>query len=304
MSMRSLPAEWVTQRERGSATLLHVMTFISMRCGRRVVRCILYGVVSYYFAFAPKARRHSRNYLRRALGREPGARDRFRHLLYFASAIHDRVYLLHGRFDLFDIDIAGDEPVRARFLSGKGAILMGAHMGSFEIIHTIGKRQPGLQVAMAMYEDNARKISEMLAAINPAAKPQIIALGHIDTMLKIHDCLERGAFVGVLGDRSLRDEPGQVVKFLGSDASFPTGAMRVAALLRQTVYFMAGLYCGGNRYRVVFEPVADFSSIPAGQRDAVVREAIVRYAALLEAQCLADPYNWFNFSDFWHASTA
>ena len=265
-------------------------------------RCILYCIVAYYFAFAPRARRQSRTYLRRALGREPLAKDRFRHLLYFASTLHDRVYLLHERYDLFDIDIAGDQFVRERFLGGKGAILMGAHVGSFEIIHAIAKREPGLRVAMAMYEDNARKISEMFAAINPAAKPQIIALGHIDTMLKIHECLERGAFVGLLGDRSLREEPGQVVTFLGSAAIFPTGAMRAAALLRQPVVFMAGLYRGGNRYHVVFEPVADFTAIPAGQRDTAVREAVVRYAALLETVCLADPYNWFNFNDFWHAA--
>ena len=37
--------------------------------------------------------------------------------------------------------------------------------------------------------------------------------------------------------------------------------MRLAALLRQPVVLMLGLYCGGNRYDVVFEPVADFSAV-------------------------------------------
>lgn len=301
MTAPSLPAAWVTQRERGSPTLLRLMTFISLRLGRRVGRCFLYLVAAYYFAFGPRTRRHSRNYLRRALGREPGALDRYRHLLCFASAIHDRIYLLNERSDLFDIETEGEELVREHFRAGNGAILMGAHVGSFEITYTLSKRQPGLQVAMAMYEDNARKVNALLAAINPAVRPQVIALGQIDTMLKIHEYLERGAFVGLLGDRSLRDEPGLVVEFLGSPATFPTGAMRVAALLRQRVFFMVGLYRGGNRYRVVFEPLADFAATPRGQRDAAVRDAIVRYASLLEATCRAHPYNWFNFSDFWHA---
>ena len=302
MSSPSVPAEWVTQRERGSVTLLRLMSFISLRLGRRVGRCLLYAIVAYYFLFAPTTRRHSRDYLRRALGREPGPLDRYRHLLWFASVTHDRIYLLHGRYDLFDIAIEGDESVRERFRSGSGAILMGAHVGSFEITYSLGKRQPGLHVAMAMYEDNARKVNALLAAINPADRPQVIALGHFDAMLKLQECLERGAFVGVLGDRSLRNESGQVVDFLGAPAAFPTGAMRVAALLRQRVFFMAGLYCGGNRYRVVFEPLVDFAATPPRQRDAAVREAIVRYAALLEETCRAHPYNWFNFSDFWHAT--
>jgi len=302
MRSPSVPAQWVTQRERGSATLLRVMSFLSMRLGRRVGRCILYAITAYYFLFGPTTRRHSLDYLRRALGRKPGALDRYRHLLYFASAIHDRIYLLNGRYDLFDIAIEGDELVRERFRTGSGAILMGAHVGSFEITYSLGKRQPGLHVAMAMYEDNARKVNALMAAINPTDRPQIIALGHFDAMLKIQECLERGAFVGVLGDRSLRDEPGVVVDFLGSPATFPTGAMRVAALLRQRVFFMVGLYRGGNRYRVVFEPLVDFAATPARQRDVAVRDAIVRYASLLEATCRTDPYNWFNFSDFWHGT--
>jgi predicted LPLAT superfamily acyltransferase len=63
---------------------------------------------------------------------------------------------------------------------------------------------------------------------------------------------------------------------------------------------MAGLYRGGNRYHVVFRELADFSSLPRGNRDAEVSEAIRRYAAMLEECCRSDPYNWFNFYDFWH----
>ena len=67
---------------------------------------------------------------------------------------------------------------------------------------------------------------------------------------------------------------------------------------------MAGLYRGKNHYHVVFSEVADFSTIAAGERDAAVRAAIERYAALLDRCCRTDPYNWFNFFDFWHERTA
>jgi predicted LPLAT superfamily acyltransferase len=64
---------------------------------------------------------------------------------------------------------------------------------------------------------------------------------------------------------------------------------------------MVGLYCGGNRYHVVFEPIADFSAATPKSRDAVVRAAVERYAALLDQYCRSYPYNWFNFFDFWRA---
>lgn len=282
--------------------MLRIMTFLSLRLGRSGGRVFLYLIAAYFFTFAPTARRHARAYLRRALGREPTAADRFRHVLTFATTIHDRVYLMKGRLDLFAVSLDGEDLVWSACKAGNGAFLMGAHVGSFDIIRAVGQRQPGLQVAMAMYEDNARRVNAMLAAINPAAKPDVIALGHMDSMLKIQEYLGRGVFVGVLGDRTLGNEATQAVRFLGRPARFPIGAMRAAAIMRRPVIFMAGLYRGSNRYHIVFETLADFSSVEPGQRAAAVRAAIERYAALLEKYVRSDPYNWFNFFDFWRGS--
>src|SRR2546422_7288942 len=67
---------------------------------------------------------------------------------------------------------------------------------------------------------------------------------------------------------------------------------------------MTGLYRGGNRYHVVFRQIADFSQPAPGGREAAVRAAVVRYVAVLEEYCRSDPYNWFNFYDFWHGADA
>jgi predicted LPLAT superfamily acyltransferase len=278
--------------------LLRVMAAASRALGRARSRVLLYLIVIYFVLFAPTERRNARNYLRRALGREPKFSDRFRHVLYFATIIHDRVYLLHG-FEEFEISIEGEELVRAVDATGNGAFLMGAHMGSFEVTRAIGMHRPGIQVVMAMYGDNARKIMTMQEALRPSVKPEIISLGRVEAMLKVHQRLEDGAFVGIMGDRTLGHEPLQEVSFLGSRAYFPVGPMRAAALLGRPVIFMLGLYRGANRYQLVFELVADFSTAGPCERAAAVADAIARYAALLEKYCRSDPYNWFNFFDFW-----
>ena len=292
-------ADWVRHRERGSIVLLRLMAFVSLRLGRTLSRIPLYGIAIYFFLFAPTARRHSRRYLRLALGRRPGAGDRFRQILSFATTIHDRVYLINAQFELFNITIEGESLMHAQSKSGRGALLMGAHMGGFEVMHSLGRHQRGLRVAMAMYEHNARKINATLAAINPRMVADIIALGHIDAMLNIAERLDGGAFIGMLGDRTLGDEPVKEVTLLGERAYLPIGPMRAAAILRCPVFFMAGLYRGKNVYHVVFERIADFSATPAGSRQAAVATAIDRYAAMLDKYCRSDPYNWFNFHDFW-----
>src|SRR3979409_854000 len=112
-------------RERGSMTMLRIMTFLSLRLGRSGGRVFLHLIAAYFFTFAPTAARHARAYLRRALGREPTAADRFRHVLTFATTIHDRVYLMKERLDLFDISVDGEEVVRSAPGTGKGGVLMG-----------------------------------------------------------------------------------------------------------------------------------------------------------------------------------
>ena len=293
-------AAWVEHRERGSPLLLRVMRFLSLRFGRRLSRVILYGIALYFFLFAPSARRASKSYLRLALGREPTARDRFLHVLYFATTIHDRVYLINGQFEKFNISVEGEELMR-KYLGGRGVMLLGAHMGSFEVMHSVGRRFGGLRITMAMYEDNARKISSILAAINPKMEPDIVSLGRVGAMIDIAGRLDQGGFVGVLGDRTLGAEGAEAVSLLGEPANLPQGPLRAAAILRCPVYFMAGLYRGRNNYHLVFERVADFTDMGAGERGAAVSAAIVRYASLLDKYCRSDPYNWFNFFDFWHA---
>ena len=296
-------AEWKLRPERSNMFWLRVMTWISLTLGRGPSRIVLYGIAAYFLAFAPQARNMSRNYLRRVLklrsSAEVGWRHLFRHFLSFASAIHDRVYLVNDRFELFDIRVHNNTLIDDIVATGQGVFLIGAHMGSFEVLRAIGRRQPGLRVAMVMYEENARKINAALSAINPKARQDIVALGHIDSMIQVHELLARGTVVGMLGDRSLGNDDTRGVDFLGDRAELPLGPFRMAAIMKRPVLFMTGLYRGGNRYDIHFEMLADFSALAPRGRTLAVAAAMTRYALLLEQYCYSAPYNWFNFFDFW-----
>lgn len=298
-------ADWRQSPERSSLFWLRRMTWISLQLGRGPSRIVLYGIAAYFLAFAPHARRMSRAYLQRALRlaslADVGWKPLFRHFLTFASVIHDRVYLINDRDDLFDIRVHNQALIDDLVASGQGAFLIGAHLGSFEVLRAVGRRQAGLRVAMAMYEDNARKINAALTAINPKAQQDIVALGHIDSMIEVHELLTQGIVVGMLGDRSLGNDDTRQVDFLGDPAALPLGPFRMAAILKRPVLFMTGLYRGGNRYDIHFEVLADFSALAPRGRTVAVQAAMTRYAALMEQYCYAAPYNWFNFFDFWRA---
>ncbi|HEY2808186.1 MAG TPA: hypothetical protein VGI91_05295 [Steroidobacteraceae bacterium] len=292
-------APWAEIPERGSPAALKFGTFVATRLGRRIASLGMPIVAVYFVALAAGVRRSARQYLRRALGREPGLADIYRQVHAFGMSLLDRFYLIHGRYDLFALTSEGEDLMRETMASGAGAFLLGAHLGSFEMLSAVGRQNSGLRVAMAMHDHQAGRMAALFRSAGSKDAPEVIGLGHVDSMLKIHACLDEGKFVGMLADRTIGESPAQLVNFLGTPTLFPLGPMRVAAALRRPVIFMSALYRGGNRYHAVFREIADFSRPAPRGREAAVRAAIERYAALLEQYCRSDPYNWFNFFDFW-----
>lgn len=298
-----LAPEWMSRKERGNMFWLRVMTILSLRLGRGMSRIIVYGIAFYFLLAVPSARIASRTFLNRCLVRPATWFDLYRHFLTFSSTIHDRVYLINDRHELFDFNLFGTESLDAIHESKDGLFLFGAHMGSFEVMRSLARDNPKIKVSIAMYPENARQINQALSAINPKAMQDIIPLGKVDSILAIHEKLEQGTMIGILADRAAGPDQYVTIPFLGEPARFPTGPFRMAAMLRKPVYFMTGIYRGGNRYDTHFELLADFSEGYAGGRDAAVREVLIKYANMLERYCRLAPFNWFNFYDFWESAS-
>ena len=302
-------AEWAARREQGSRLALQFMAWVAVSLGRPTARLLLHPVALYYVLFAASARRHSRRYLKRVLGRDANWLDGYRHVHTFASTVLDRIYFVRGQLQHFDIQVSGGPAMDVCMAEGRGAFLLGAHIGSFEALHAIGESRPGMQVSMVMYPDNARMIHSVLQALAPDFKLGIIAIGRPGSTLAIRDALNANGLVGLLGDRALAPDGSRAsgagtltLPFLGVPAVFTDGPLRLALVLKRRVMFMVGLYRGGRRYDLRFETLADFSHPPADprEREALMHQALRDYVARLEALVREAPYNWFNFFDYWH----
>lgn len=292
--------EWVSRPERSNTLAIRFIVWIALTLGRRAARLFLYPICLYFLLFAAEARVASKKYLRKVLGREPHVSDGFRHIHTFASTILDRVFLLNGRFDKFDVRAHLDDAAKSMIASKQGCILLGAHLGSFEITRAYAHEVKGPPASVVMYEDNARKLNAVLKAINPDLVQQVIGLGKIDSMLKVEQALQRGEFIGILADRGLEHGGTSVAcDFLGEPAKFPTGPLRMAYILKSPVLLMVGVYRGGNRYDLYFEQLLDMGEMAGLPRDEVLRLAMQRYVRGIEQHCRNAPYNWFNFYDFW-----
>ena len=290
--------DWTTSPERSNVPVIRFIVWFALTFGRSASRILLYPICFYFVVFSVRARAASRNYLTRALGRRATLRDIFKHYFFFSSTILDRVFLLNGQETLLDLRVQNQELFET-VVSSAGCIFIGAHMGSFEVLHALGHDHGQFKTSMVMYEDNARKLTAVLKNINSQRNSSVISLGKIDSMLKIREALDLGECIGMLADRAISGERMIPCKFLDGKIELPAGPFRLAAMLERPVFLMFGLYQGGNRYNIFLERLADLQHVPHSERDAAVERAAQQFVRRLEHHCRESPYNWFNFYDLW-----
>jgi predicted LPLAT superfamily acyltransferase len=290
---------WTAVPERGTQTSLQLIAWIAMRMGRWAARLLLYPITFYFVITADAARQLSRGYLKRVVGDSAHWWHVFRHFHCFAATILDRLYLLRGEFQRFNVKIHGKEMLYRQMERGKGCILLGSHLGSFEVLRALGVIQRNFPLKVLMDTTHNRNITRFFDALNPVIAGTVIVSDRPDTLLTIKESLEAGFFIGMLGDRLSSGDKTTQCQFLGAPAAFPIGPIVLAATMHCPVILFFGLYRGGNRYEIYFEHFASEITLDRNRRTEEIQRWVQRYADRLAHYTRIAPYNWFNFYPFW-----
>jgi predicted LPLAT superfamily acyltransferase len=310
----SSDGRWAQIAEIGTVRGLRFAAWFHRTFGPGPSRLAIVPASIYYALRNSAARRGSLRYLRRvaatpegraSLGGRPGFRQVVRHFTRFSLTLYDRVRVWGGDLDSIDLEHDGSDQIFALAEKGRGALLLGAHLGSLDLLGFIAKRHDLVMNVVAWF-DNAERINRFLESQGP----EQVRMIHLDpasvwAAFEIRACLARGEFVVVLADRFA--PPGlaraQVrtghVDFLGRSARFPMGPFLLAGVLGCPVYLALCLRVGPDRYRTLMRPLAPAGRVPRGEREKHAQELLARYAGLLERTCLEHPLQWFNFYDFW-----
>ncbi|HEY2904143.1 MAG TPA: lipid A biosynthesis acyltransferase [Polyangia bacterium] len=289
---------WLQVAEKGSAAGLWLMLVICRLLGRGVARLVLPPIVFYFVATSAVARRSSRAYLRR-MGLPSAFGDVYRHCLRFAQCTLDRVFWTLGQTGRFQITRTGSALLDGARRQGRGAILLGAHLGSFEALRAMALENTH-PLNVVGYFKNARLINGLLARFNRALAVRVIPIEPgVDFVLRLKERIEAGELLALLGDRAGLTDRAVEVDFLGGKALLPTGPYMLAAMLGCPVYLTFGLYHEPNRYDLYCEPFAERVTLARGAREADARAYAQRFADRLEHYCRLAPDNWFNFYDVW-----
>jgi predicted LPLAT superfamily acyltransferase len=299
-------AHWQSRPEGGGHFAIWLIRTIALYGGRHVGRACLYPITLYFYFRRRPERLASKQYLQRVFGPAVTPWQVLKHIHCFAATIMDRVFLLaHGERS-FRIETVGLDLLDQRIAQGRGVLLFGSHQGSFEALRALGARRPEMPLRVVLDKQKTPAMTELLEALAPAVGKCVIDAAQDGTSiaLAMAEACQRGAVVAMLADRGRGHEVLRRTPFLGTPAPFPISPWLLANTLQVPVVLCFGLYLGGNRYRLIFEPLSDRVEIPRQQRGPALDALIAQYAQRLEHYIHVAPYNWFNFYDFWQDADA
>jgi predicted LPLAT superfamily acyltransferase len=298
--------QWLERPEAGTVFGYKVFSTFARLCGRSAARLVLWPITLYFLLRRGPERRASREYLQRVTGKPASLWRIARHLHCFAAVILDRAFLLAESFKRFDIRVYGLDDLRAAWGRQQGVLVFGSHLGSFDALRVLAQLRPVVTVRVVRDVEQNPALSSVLNALNPQLARSIINARRegMTTALAIKEALDEKALVTLLVDRA---RPGNDVahcEFLGHPAPFPVGPWQLAAALKVPVVLCFGLYRGGNRYDLYFEPFADSLVLERTRREEHLKEIVERFAGRLAHYAREAPYNWFNFYDFWKTDSS
>ena len=106
--------------------------------------------------------------------------------------------MMKGKTAALKFTRTGNEHIAAQFASGRGAVLLGGHLGSFEAMRN-GGDEDQVKINILGHFENAKMINELLSRLDPERAATVIHIGDdpVGQMARVHDRVEAGDFVAL-----------------------------------------------------------------------------------------------------------
>ncbi|MDR1886328.1 MAG: lysophospholipid acyltransferase family protein [Prevotellaceae bacterium] len=221
-----------------------------------------------------------------------------RNYFIFGQCLIDRIALMTANPN-FGITFTGENHLTDMAKQGKGGLLVGAHLGNWEIAGHFLYRI-NVPVNIVMYDNEYENIKEYLESVkNKQNAYRIIPLkDDLSHLYAITEALSRGEFVCLHADRYMDNSKLLYHKFLNEDAPFSQSIFRLCTMFDIPVTFVYAFRLKFRRYHFHASKPKTYS----GTKDEKIKEFADDYIRELEKKTGHYPLHWFNFFDFWKKS--
>lgn len=292
---------WQDQKERAGIFWISILVWIALNLGRTIVLLALQPVCLFYLFVAGDATAASKNYLQRVYKRPPSWREVWQHFFCFATVAIDRLYFLAGKTEGLSVSFEGGDLLQRYVEKKQGCIILVSHLGSFDALRVSALAMKELPLKILMDHQHNASMMKLFDALNPEFADCIIDSNQSAPALALTlaENLQQGNMIGIMADRYSKHEQQIPCKLLDSPANLPTGPWLLANALKVPVLLCFGLYRGKNQYSVHVEVFSEKLDIKRRERQSKLAAYMQQYADKIEYYLKQEPYNWFNFYDFW-----
>lgn len=295
-------AKW-EGKSKGTVLGHKIFVFILNHLGLKPAYFILRFVALYYFLFARTSNRNILYFFRDVLKYKTTTAylKLYKNYYVFGQTILDKVALLAGVKTKFTVDHEGGDILDKIAATGKGGILISAHIGNWEIAGQLLNRL-NTTFNILMYENERENIKQYMDGVQTKKNVNIIAIkdGELGHIIELHNAFARNELVVLHGDRFREGVKTYEETFLGKKANFPAGPFIMAAKFAVPVTFVFAVKETSTHYHFfATEPIQLKRTRSEAQTDEAAQGLLKNYLAEFEKMVHRYPEQWFNYYAFW-----
>ncbi len=220
-----------------------------------------------------------------------------RNFKLLGQCLIDRIAFLIGKDKYYTFSMDGEQNLLDISKTGKGGLLLSAHLGNWEIAgNLLKKRGINANINILMLDAEHKQIKEFLANQTNGDLFKVIPItDDFSYLVKLREAISKNELICLHGDRYLDGSKTIEKEFFGKKTNFGSGPFEIGARLNVPVCIVYAMKTSKRHYALSASKIIYDSS---------VEEISDLYISTLESLVKEYPEQWFNYYDYFEKNTS